>query len=202
MQIANKGKGKSVHKKSQVHTIAAFKDGLISGGQDGRLVILDNKSKEVNSIQFPSKIRSVYVDPKANSLLVGTASSEIYEVPNSDRENVDGIKPAVHGHHEGELWGCAASPNMKEFVTVGEDNKLMVWDATTCKLVRSAEISDRKGKIPKVGKAQGASTMSRYPVNQMARSIDVSPDGNHIAIGTNEGSVINVCCFVCATSDW
>ena len=37
--------------------------------------------------------------------------------------------PAVQGHFDGELWGLAVHPSGKEYVTVGEDNQIMVWDS-------------------------------------------------------------------------
>ena len=44
-------------------------------------------------------------------------------------------KPDIHmrAHYEGELWGLACHPQKEEFVTIGQDMMLAIWDVKTRK---------------------------------------------------------------------
>ena len=39
----------------------------------------------------------------------------------------------MRAHYEGELWGLATHPVKEEFVTIGQDNMLAIWDIKTRK---------------------------------------------------------------------
>lgn len=41
----------------------------------------------------------------------------------------------------GEVWGFAANPRKAEFVTAGDDMKVIVWDAETHSQIRSKEMT-------------------------------------------------------------
>ena len=70
----------------------------------------------------------------------------------------------MRGHYLDELCGLAVHPRKKEFITVGEDNLLIIWDA-----------AHKKEKF--------TITLS-YP----ARVADISPRyGKYLAIGCNNG---------------
>ena len=66
----------------------------------------------------------------------------------------------MKGHFEGSLYGLAVHPNKKEFVTVGEDNFLIIWDASKRKEkftivleypAKVVEISPKRGKYLAIG---------------------------------------------------
>lgn len=104
--------------------------GLITGGGDGIIILwntsmveerrIDLKAPEVRSM-LP-KVRSVVENDKG-AVLVGTRGGEIVEFG-------AGPKPLVlmRGHYEGELWGLATHPTKEEYITVGQDNFLAIWD--------------------------------------------------------------------------
>lgn len=113
--------------------------GLISGGGDGLIIFwspgaggvlqqtkqIDIKVPEVKSMM--PKVRSVCENAANGMILVGTRGGEIVEF--------GGPKPVVlmRSHFEGELWGLATHPVRQEYVTVGQDNVMAIWDIKTRK---------------------------------------------------------------------
>ena len=79
-------------------------------------------------------VRSVCENPTTGTILIGTRGGEIVEL--------GGAKPMVfmRSHFEGELWGLAAHPGRDEFVTVGCDNILAIWDIKTRKQKRFGKL--------------------------------------------------------------
>jgi WD40 repeat protein len=116
----------------------------------------------------------------------------------------------LQSHHDGELWGLAVSPSGNEIATIGEDNKLMIWDPRTHKLLRSGPISSEpiEGVARRVIRRAASTTnglsqfflcfsmfdlLNRVGVTEVqarcGRSVSWSPDGRHIAAGLNTGCV-------------
>jgi microtubule-associated protein-like 6 len=144
--------------------------GLLTGGGDGLIILwaaspaglseekrIDLKAPEIRSMM--PKVRSV-VENERGFVLVGTRGGEIVEFNN-------GPKPLVYmrSHYEGELWGLATHPSREEFITVGQDNFMAIWD-----------IKQRKQK--NFGKLEQAANVAEY-----------SRDGNLLAIGYVNGGV-------------
>jgi len=75
------------------------------------------------------------------------------------------VKCATLGH-SGELWGLVTHPSQAVCVTAGDDKLLRCWDLT--------------GKSGVTGKALG--------LPYMGRSLAMSPDGKHLAVGFKEGA--------------
>lgn len=106
--------------------------GFISGGGDGLIIIwnanfvqektYDIKLPEIKSL-IP-KVRSVWEHKSNEKILVGTRGGEIMEF-GSDQK-----KPVIHmrSHCDGELWGLTPHPSKAEFITIGQDNMLAIWD--------------------------------------------------------------------------
>jgi microtubule-associated protein-like 6 len=86
------------------------------------------------------KVRSVCENTTTGMVLVGTRGGEIVEF--------GGPKPLVHirGHFEGELWGLATHPQRAEFITVGQDNVLAIWDIATRKQKRFGKL-EQSGNV-------------------------------------------------------
>lgn len=89
--------------------------------------MFDLKLAEIKSM-IP-KARSVCENPNDGTILVGTRGGEIMEFKTGKP------KPDIHmrSHYEGELWGLATHPIREEFVTIGQDMMLAVWDIKTRK---------------------------------------------------------------------
>ena len=69
-------------------------------------------------------------------------------------------------HHEGEAWGLEVIPEDGIILTIGDDNKVMIFDYVNKKYLNKGSISEKsepknKAKAKKVT----ASTLSVYPVN-------------------------------------
>ena len=71
------------------------------------------------------KARSVYENATSGHILVGTRGGEILEL--------GGPQPLIHmrSHCDGELWGLTPHPSRAEFITLGNDNMLAIWDVAT-----------------------------------------------------------------------
>jgi WD40 repeat protein len=126
--------------------------------------------------------------PAGSTLVIATNQADILVVGNV---NADSAPEIVHsGHHDGELWAVAPHPDAATglFASVGEDNKLIVWDAERHSAVKVAPISTEPGVARR--KVVRAATTSSAATNHCARAIAYSPDAKHLAVGTNEGK----CC--------
>ena len=153
-----------------------FPGGLISGGGDGKVNILDKKLDVIRSFDFHHRITSVYA--RGNHLLIGTQGSQIFEIKDFMTCAIEGdnqagqgskgqpliplqggmagewqspsgrigIEPIVQGHYDGETHALAVTPGGREMVSAGEDNQLCVWELTTHRLLRRAHISDEPGE--------------------------------------------------------
>jgi WD40 repeat protein len=176
--------------EGKINSIAQQGKHFVTGGDDKRVCVLDSQLKPVWQAEFQYEIRSVHSNSYGD-LVIGTRGSEIYEIPYEQQQplgtsvSFDQLPaPLMRGHFDGEVWGLAPHPRLPQYATVGEDNQICVWDSSTKQAVAVGPINKERGRFPKINKA---STTSSFPINQMARAIDYSPDGRHIAVGTNEG---------------
>jgi hypothetical protein len=65
-------------------------------------------------------------------ILVGLRNGSIYEVNESTEEK----KHLLASHHEGEAWGLEVVPEDNLILTIGDDNKVMVFDYEQKKFLR------------------------------------------------------------------
>ena len=100
-----------------------------------------------------------------------------------------------HGHYApgkptNEVWGLCTDPTAKNLVvTCSDDATIRVWDTKEHKQVACIPLD-----TPSFGRefpyeTQGKNTEVKDAVNGQAkgRSVDISPDGKYMAIGTFGG---------------
>eukprot|EP01006_Ploeotia_vitrea_P044073 TRINITY_DN66802_c4_g1_i1.p1 TRINITY_DN66802_c4_g1~~TRINITY_DN66802_c4_g1_i1.p1 ORF type:complete len:807 (-),score=500.45 TRINITY_DN66802_c4_g1_i1:110-2446(-) len=176
------GKAVKLH-DGAVFANTAWAGGLITGGKDGKVVVIDSQLNEVRKIDVGSAVRSLAVD--GPRLVIGTRDGRLVEAPNFAES--DETKELVAGHFDGELWSLAVHPTNNDlFATAGEDNRVFIWDAEKRAVVSHSVISTEKGK--KRRRTRASSSTSEAP-NRCARSAAFSPAGDVLVVGTNQGSV-------------
>ncbi|CAF0889090.1 unnamed protein product [Brachionus calyciflorus] len=161
-----------------VYSITKTEDGYLSSGKDGAVRKWDSKFSPLETIDLKylitSKetpefyccddeliVRSLY--NKENRLLVGTQSSEIFELNLADFN----VECVVKGHAEGELWSLAVSPiNSNIFATASDDQTVRIWDSKTNKILKIAELEKK------------------------IRSCDFNNDQTHLACGLSDGTLV------------
>jgi len=189
-----------------IHDLQCYQgDYIISSGKDGKVVFYDaymtvkfvvdvsnvaefNIDAENNSKSFFSGkapcIKAINYDRTQGKMLIGTKSSEIYELDMSDEaafkagevDLSEVTRTLMSGHAAsydtkkrswcGEVWGLATHPSADVYMTVSDDATLRVWN-----------LKDRTLK-----------TMRK--LTERARSVDISPDGRWIAVGTFYGQCV------------
>lgn len=147
-----------------VNCISYSNDGLCSCSIDGSIKVwtrflecrLIIEMKNIGSVN--NNVRCIDWDFDLSRILVGTASSEVFEISSGDGENLH-QGPLLEGHGGDELWGLSYNPMKDEFCTVGDDSYLRVWDVFTHKTVTSVSL-----EMP-------------------ARCCAFSPDGKQLVVG-------------------
>lgn len=153
-----------------VWTVCAQKNILFSGGQDGKVIMWSwgsglTKVSEFCNMKLSSFLPGVVsldIRPDGNTVLVGTKGGEIYEVHKDGKADL-----MLQGHYDGELWGCAVSPNAMKYVTCGGDNTIRLWDARKFCMIASTK-----------------------PLDSDVRAIDWAPNGKFIIAGDVRGKII------------
>ncbi|EGZ30558.1 hypothetical protein PHYSODRAFT_471884 [Phytophthora sojae] len=121
---------------------------LLSGGKDGRVIMWSSAYQSLKCFDldamhvgsFGRVINSVFLNSTGRNLLVGTCSSDITEIDVSSGSVLNGGQPLFSGHFALELWGLAAHPSQREFVTVGDDRTLRIWDMDAKRLIQARAI--------------------------------------------------------------
>ena len=147
-------------------TLRENNTGFITGGNDGQILIFDNKfiiTRKI-SIDDPKiaslspRVRSVCEDENG-TLLVGTRGGDIIEITG---QNPDVI---MRGHFDLELWGLCVHPKKEKYYTAGQDKMLAIWDVETRKIEKFTSLVEA------------------------AELISISSDGRDLAIGCKTGNL-------------
>ncbi|ETW03494.1 hypothetical protein, variant [Aphanomyces invadans] len=140
---------------------------VVSGGKDGKVCVWNQSLQQTSSFSMDATvtlssvraktIKSVAFDLSLKKILVGTLSSDAFEV---DIATGQLAKTIASGHFTGETWGLAVHPlDPTQFLTVGDDKIARLYDRQTKTSVVLMELND------------------------MARAVAFSPDGTMLAIG-------------------
>ena len=114
---------------------------LISGGKDNKIVIYSAKGGEYNlekTIDFETSYpRSL--DYFNGKILAGLRNGSIFEV----NEETEERRQLLASHHEGEAWGLEIVPEDNTIMSIGDDNKIMVFDYENKKFIKKGSISEK-----------------------------------------------------------
>ncbi|KAG3029619.1 Echinoderm microtubule-associated protein-like 6 [Phytophthora cactorum] len=120
-------------------------DGDVRVVANGRVVMWNSAYQSLkcfdlgamNVGSFGRGINSVFLNSTGRKLLVGTCCSDIIEIDVASGGVLNGGQPLFSGHFAMELWGLAVHPSQREFVTVGDDRTLRVWDMEAKRLIQA-----------------------------------------------------------------
>lgn len=151
---------------------------LLSGGKDGRIVVWTSGFQSIRSFSVGDTggmnggssipclnpaINSICLRDDGSMLLVGTCSSDIFELSITATSS-GGFDSSPHsllvsGHFSMELWGLAVHPSRRQFVTTGDDATMRLWDMDARRIVSLARLPNK------------------------ARAVAFSGDGELLAVG-------------------
>ncbi|KAG1711816.1 hypothetical protein DVH05_009058 [Phytophthora capsici] len=142
---AHDGEVRVVASTNSTENPAANSPVLLSGGKDGRVVMWNSSYQSLKCFDldamhvgsFGKGINSVFLNSTGRKLLVGTSSSDIIEIDVASGGVLNGGQPLFSGHFAMELWGLAVHPSQRQFVTVGDDRTLRVWDMESKRLIQA-----------------------------------------------------------------
>jgi WD40 repeat protein len=126
--------------------------GFVSGGIDMRVRMWTKRlepgaSFDLSAFGPHSGIRSVCTSADGSRLLVGLASSGLYEISSADGSDLRG--GAIAGSHAaGRVMGLAVHPSEPCFVTVGDDGVVRVWDAKRRIALRMTQLDSPTRYVP------------------------------------------------------
>lgn len=125
-----------------VNSIFSCSHGVITGGVDKRVRIWTFKLEpgatfDVSNYGFNPNVRSVCMSVDGTSVLIGTLGANIFEISAIDGSDLRG-GPLASGSCAGSLRSVACHPSKHEFVTVGDDKRLRIWDMNTHTLIKMA----------------------------------------------------------------
>ena len=118
-----------------INSIFSCSHGILSGGVDQRIRMWSTNLEpsftfDVSHYGVNPCIRSLCMATDGTSILLGTKGSNIFEISAIDGSDLRGGPVAV-GHSYGNLFSVAAHPSKFEFITVGQDQTLRVFDMST-----------------------------------------------------------------------
>jgi microtubule-associated protein-like 6 len=176
---SNQDGGPKGHRGPVTSIWTMAREGVISGGRDGIVIVWDRTLTELKRFDIkalpsapraglntilPCGVQSICC--RENQILVATESAALI-VFSSDDTNVNesDTNSVITGHFKGETWGLARHPSKAEFVTCGDDKTVRRWDSAHQRSIKIV-LLDAK-----------------------ARAVAYAPDAAHIAVGLFSGRV-------------
>ena len=140
------------------HTLRVVGNTILAGGSDKKLHILVGEEMKITK-SYDMEATPRAVDMNGEKVVVGCRDGSIVEI------NPAYTKKLMESHSEGEVWGLTLVPdNPNLLITVGDDNKVKVWDVGQKLCVTTTSLETNAGPERKPG--YGASTLARTSPNQ------------------------------------
>lgn len=121
--------------RGTINSLYSCAYGLLSGGFDQRVrmwspLLEPSFTFDVSNYGINPCVRSLCMASDGTSILVGTKGCNIYEISAIDGSDLRG-GPVGLGHAHGELHAVCTHPSKFEFLTVGADQTMRVYDMNT-----------------------------------------------------------------------
>lgn len=201
-----------------INSIFSCSHGILSGGKDQRIRMWSVNLEpsftfDVSHYGINACVRSLCMSSDGTSILLGTKGSNIFEISAIDGSDLRGGPIAV-GHSFGQLYGAASHPSKSEFLTVGQDQTLRVFDMSTNTQLKIATFDGEArtvtfnpmGDIVVVGFSGPTSSAKAgafvvlneedlsivHEAKDSSHSVTVvefSPEGETLAVGCSDGGI-------------
>ena len=189
-----------------VNCLASRPDGVVSGGNDGIVHLLNSDLAPVKSYNLKDmgsvnpKVRSVICGNAGT--LIGTRGGEIFLASETETRRL------MSGHFDNELWGLAAHPTSRTFATFGQDLLLAVWDLEGHKQLNSIKVESpgetlayspcgeflvvglQNGKVQVFGANDLKLVVSKHDRKKAVSQVKYSPNGKWLACGGHDSLII------------
>ena len=201
-----------------INTIFSCSHGILSGGVDQRIRMWSVNLEpsftfDVSHYGINACVRSLCMSSDGTSILLGTKGANIFEISAIDGSDLRGGPIAV-GHAFGELYGVAAHPSKSEFITVGQDQTLRVFDMSTNTQLKIATFDGEARTVsfnpmgdivvvgfsgaPSSAKAGAFVVLNEEDLSVVHEAkdsscavtiVEFSPEGETLAVGCSDGGI-------------
>eukprot|EP00466_Bigelowiella_natans_P010752 jgi/Bigna1/137551/aug1.40_g12259 len=196
--VATKGEG-SIHvfrnfsfettikaHRGTVLSLTQWKEGIISGGMDGKLITWKLKQDGAKTKLLPiASMETRYaiksIDAFEEKLLIGTSSSHIFHLTNWLRAREQKTMQPSMLFHEIDVLAVGIVGNSNVAITIGSDNSIRSWDLNTKLQLQKGSLSDYPGLQLREGFESPSAS---------ATCLAVHPEELYLALGTRAGTIL------------
>ena len=168
----------SMDKQVRVHSVN-IRCELVKLNKDDEKPVEVYSSELTELLSFDCKAIPRSIDKLGENYLIGANDGSIKEYTKSG-----GMTVFMEGHCKGEVWGLDIYGSKMH--TVGDDNRLLVWNFERRRLTSRAILNKKGEKMVK--KAQCTGLTQKHP-NKCGRCVAYSKHRDFIAVGLNNGNV-------------
>lgn len=187
-------------KRATIDCICVTEDNIFFSGSEGIIYIFSNAYGQVHKIDltlatkdaFSWSVRSMDIMPDGRRIVIGTFSSEVYELETTDMRVSTNVKYdrrditkgtyALNSLDTFEMNGLAVfklGENAGKFMTVADDGRLRIWNTKTRRMDNFIELNlDTKNEI-------GGSDSDNYKL----RCCTINNAEDHAAVGSKSGLI-------------
>ena len=125
-----------------INAMYSSEHGLLSGGDDHRIRLWSHRLEPAATFDLGyfgilPQIRGVNLSADGTSITFGTLGGNIFEISAIDGSDLRG-GPIACAHFTGKMRCVATHPSKHEFITVGDDKQLRIWDMKSHTLLKIA----------------------------------------------------------------